>query len=74
MKIKHAELKKHIKNLRAHIFMKCLECTNCQPKEILHCQSYGCPLWEERPIEAKGLYTLIKRLRQKNNDVHVARK
>lgn len=73
MKIKQVELKKQIKNLRTHIFMKCLECTNCQPKEILRCQSYECPLWKERPVEAKGLYTLIKRLRQNNNEFHEAK-
>lgn len=74
MKTKQVELKKQIKNLRSHIFMKCLECMNFQPKEIRLCQSPSCPLWQKRPIKARGLYTLIKRLRQKNNDEEVAEK
>ena len=66
MKIKKVDLKKRIKLLQETAWMKCLDCTCCQPKEILICEIRGCPLWEFRPKEKRGLYTLIKRLKQKN--------
>ncbi len=66
MKTNKLNLKKEIKDLKRIISMKCLDCVNCQPKEILMCEITGCPLWEERPKELKGLYTYIKDLRQKN--------
>ncbi|MCX6731076.1 MAG: hypothetical protein NTZ55_04455 [Candidatus Roizmanbacteria bacterium] len=69
MKIKKAKLRKEIKHLRQTIFLKCLECNNChqasgQIKEVIECDITGCPLWGERPLEAKGLFTLIRRLRK----------
>lgn len=74
MKIKKITLKKEIKNLRQSIFMKCLDCTCCQPKEILLCEKNGCPLWKKRPTKTKGLYTLIKKLKQKNPDLYEVKK
>jgi hypothetical protein len=66
MQTKKLQLKKEIKELRKIIAMKCLDCVNCQAKEVLNCQITGCPLWEKRPKELRGLYTLIKELKQKN--------
>lgn len=66
MKIKKTDLKKKINILQEAIYSKCLDCTCCQPKEILLCEIQGCPLWEFRPIEKKGLQILIKRLKEKN--------
>lgn len=74
MKTNKLYLKKQIKHLQKLISMKCLDCTNCQPKEILLCEIKGCPLWEKRPIKANGLYTLIKRLKQNNPGLFVANK
>ncbi len=74
MKTRKIALKKAIKNLRRSIFMKCLDCTCCQPKEIFLCEVPGCPLWNLRPKEGKGLLTLIDRLKQKNPDLYVAKK
>jgi len=73
MKTKKIALKKQIKYLQEIIFMKCLDCTCCQIKEIINCEIKGCPLWEKRPKEAKGLYTLIKTLRQKNPELYEAK-
>lgn len=66
MKKTKYDLKKEIKCLRETVTLKCLECCNYQIQEVTECNVPGCPLWEERPKEAKGLYTLIKQLRQKN--------
>ena len=66
MKTNKILLKKQIKHLQKLVFMKCLDCTCCQPREIILCKIKGCSLWEKRPLEAKGLYSLIKRLKQKN--------
>lgn len=74
MKTKKIALKRKIKNLRTTIFMKCLDCTCCQPKEILLCEIQGCPLWEFRPKETNGLYTLINQLKQKNLGLYEANK
>lgn len=74
MKIKKTILKKQLKNLQDLISMKCLDCTCCNPKEIFLCEIDGCPLFKERPTEAKGLYTLIKRLKQKNPTLFIANK
>lgn len=74
MKTKKASLKKQITFLKSSIWMKCLDCTNCQPKEIFLCEIDGCPLWKNRPLEAKGLYSLIKQLKQKNPRLFVANK
>ena len=74
MKTNKISLKKQIKYLRDLISMKCLDCTCCQPKEIFLCEIKGCPLWEKRPIEATGLYTLIKRLKQNNIGLYEANK
>lgn len=72
MKTTKLLLKQEIRNNRKKDCMKCLECSRFQIKEILLCEVPGCPLWEERPKEAKGLHTLVKQLRQKNNDVSEA--
>ncbi len=74
MKTKQFTLKRKIKNLQEAIFMKCLDCTCCQPKEILLCTIQGCPLWELRPRETKGIYQLIKQLKQKNPELYEANK
>jgi len=74
MRTKKLILKKEIKNLYKTIHMKCLECCCSQIKEVLLCDIPGCPLWELRPKEAKGLQALIKRLKQKNSDVSEAKK
>ncbi|MFA6016799.1 MAG: hypothetical protein WC744_01795 [Patescibacteria group bacterium] len=74
MKTKKLVLKQQIKNLRQSIFMKCLDCTCCQPKEILLCEKNGCPLWNYRPKEGKGLHMLIDQLKQKNPDLYVIKK
>lgn len=66
MRTNKVSLKRQIKNLNNLIAMKCLECSNCQIKEVLLCEIKGCPLWEKRPVKAKGLYTLIGYLKQKN--------
>lgn len=66
MKINKTTLKKKVKNLCISIWKKCLDCTNCQPKEIFNCETSDCPLWKKRPLKAKGLYTLIKQLKQTN--------
>ena len=72
--MKKNDLKKEIKLLQSATWMKCLDCINCQPKEIILCEIRGCPLWEFRPKEKKGLYTLIKRLKQKNRGLNEAKK
>lgn len=77
--MKKNDLKKEVKHLQKIIFLKCIECCNCSQsssniKEIINCNIPGCPLWIERPIEAKGLYTLIKQLRQKNIEISEANK
>lgn len=46
--------------------MKCLDCDNCQPKEVLQCDISGCPLWGKRPKTLRGLYTFIKVLKENN--------
>lgn len=74
MKINKTTLKKQVTLLKSSIWMKCLDCTNCQPKEIILCEIDGCPLWNDRPLEAKGLYTLIKQLKQKNPRLFTANK
>jgi len=74
MKTKKIDLKKQIKLLKKTIFLKCLECTNCQIREVTGCDTSGCPLWSERPIEAIGLHTLIKQLRIKETDIPEAKK
>jgi len=74
MKTKKLALKKEIKNLQQSIFMKCLDCCCCQIKEILLCEIPGCPLWNFRPNEGKGLYTLINQLKQKNPQLYEANK
>ena len=72
MKTKKLILKKEIKYRDKAIFMKCLDCCCCQIKEILLCEIKGCPLWELRPKESRGLYTLIKQLKQKNLGLYEA--
>lgn len=57
-------LKKEIKKLRESIYLKCLYCVNCHVKEVIECETKECPLWKIRPTKARGLYTLIKRLRK----------
>jgi len=74
MKTKKLILKKEIKYRDEAIFMKCLDCCCCQIKEILLCEIPGCPLWKLRPKEGKGLYTLIKQLKQKNLGLYEANK
>lgn len=74
MKTKKITLKREINKLHNLIFMKCLDCECCQIKEILRCDIKGCPLWEQRPFSAKGLYTLVKRLKQKNPGLYEANK
>jgi len=71
MKTKKNNLKRQIKILRAAIFSKCLDCTCCQPKEILLCEIPGCPLF--RPKELAGLYSLTEKLKQKNPDLYEAK-
>lgn len=66
------ELRKEIKNLTNTIAMKCLDCVCCQPKEILRCEIEDCPLWDKRPKELRGLYILIKKLRQININFYEA--
>jgi hypothetical protein len=73
MKTNKISLKKQIKHLLDLISMKCLDCTCCQPKEIILCEIEGCPLWEKRPLKTKGLYTLVKRLKQKNPGLYEAK-
>lgn len=74
MRTNKISLKKQIKHLRNLISIKCLDCTCCQIREIIHCEIKGCPLWKERPNEAKGVYTLIKRLKEKNLGLYEANK
>lgn len=74
MKTNKILLKKQIKNLRNLISMKCLDCTCCQIKEIIDCEINSCPLWEKRPTKAKGVYNLIKRLKEKNQGLYEANK
>lgn len=74
MKTKKLTLKKEIKYRDQAIFMKCLDCCCCQIKEILLCEIPGCPLWNFRPNAGKGLYTLIKLLKQKNPQLYEANK
>lgn len=59
-------LKKEISDLQQTISMKCLECCNCEIQEVKVCLITGCPLWKKKPVEAKGLHTLVKQLRQNN--------
>lgn len=66
MKTNKISLKRQIKYLQKTIYLKCLECCNCQIKEVIDCEVKGCPLWETRPVEANGLYVLVKQLRKKN--------
>lgn len=72
MKTNKLGLKKEIKYRDQAIFSKCLDCCCCQIKEILLCETQGCPLYELRPKEPKGLYTLIEKLKQKNPRLYVA--
>ncbi|MBI4973315.1 hypothetical protein HZC27_01765 [Candidatus Roizmanbacteria bacterium] len=74
MKTQKIALKKEMKSLRQSIFMKCLDCTCCQSKEILLCEIPGCPLWNLRPKKLEGLYVLIEKLKQKNPDLYVVKK
>ena len=74
MKRNKLNLKKEIKELKKSIFMKCLDCACFQPKEIINCEISRGPLWEFRPKEAKGLYTLIKELKEKKDEYFEARK
>ena len=74
MKTNKLSLKKEIKYRDEAIFMKCLDCCCCEIKEILLCNKPGCPLWELKPKKAKGLYALIKRLKQKNPEFYEAKK
>ena len=74
MKTNKISLKRQIKHLQNLISMKCLDCTCCQINKIIYCEIKGCPLWEKRPTQAKGVYTLIKRLKQKNLGLYEADK
>lgn len=74
MKTNKLNLKKQIKTFQITIYLKCLECCNRQIKEVTECNISGCPLWKERPLEAKGLYTLAKRLSRENNQFSEAKK
>ena len=67
MKTNKISLKKEIKHLHEAIFMKCLDCSCYQPTEIIDCKIKVCPLWEERPKETRGLYSLTKKLKQKSS-------
>ncbi len=67
MKTNKLSLKKELKYLQTLISMKCLECCCFQFKEVLNCNITDCPLWEVRPKEGKGVYTLIKRMKQKKS-------
>lgn len=67
MKTNKISLKRQIKNLNDLVAMKCLECSNCQIKEVLLCEIKGCPLWKNRPNKAKGLYILVRHLKQNNS-------
>lgn len=71
MRTKKNNLKKIIKILRSAIFSKCLDCTCCQPNEILLCNISGCPLFHFRPKELTGLYSLTEKLKQKNPGLFV---
>jgi len=73
MKIKKTDLKKKINTLQEVVYSKCLDCCCLQTKEILFCEIQGCPLWEHRPKQTKRLYTLIKRLKQKNIGLYEAK-
>ncbi len=72
MKTKKLDLKKEIKNLKNIISLKCFDCVCCQPLEIAKCDITGCPLWEIRPKKLKGLYTLVKVLKEKNPEFYEA--
>ncbi len=74
MKTNKLNLKKQIKVLRKTIYLKCLECCNCQVQEVTKCNITCCPLWKERPLKAKGLYTLIKLLSNRNIQFSEAKK
>lgn len=73
MRTKKNNLKKIIKILQAAIFSKCLDCTCCQSKEILLCEITGCPLYQFRPKELKGLHLLIEKLKKDNPGLYVKR-
>lgn len=73
MRTNKLALKNQIKDYKKAIAMKCLDCVNCQPTEILRCQITGCPLWNFRPKNMKGLYTLIKVLKKNNPSFYEAR-
>lgn len=72
MKTKKLELRNEIKVLKKVIAAKCLDCVCCQPLEIGGCEIKDCPLWQKRPQKLKGLYTLIKELKEKNNGFYEA--
>jgi len=65
MKTKKFSFKKQVRNLQEAIFLKCLDCCCCQIKEVLFCNIVDCPLWELRPKKSRGLYTLVRKLKQK---------
>lgn len=67
-------LKKQVNNLTKLIRMKCLECTCYQPKEIRLCEIRLCPLWKNRPVKSRGLYTLIKQMKKKETAFSEAEK
>jgi hypothetical protein len=66
MRTNKLNLKRKIKEMHRVIAMKCLDCDNCQPKEVLQCDISGCPLWGKRPKTLRGLYTFIKVLKENN--------
>lgn len=74
MRTKKIELKNQINNYKKVIAEKCLECVCCQPREILICDIFGCPLWQYRPKIINGLYILANGLREKNNGFFEAEK
>lgn len=66
MKTSKNQLKREIKMLKNSIAEKCLDCLCLQPKEIIHCQNRSCPLWNCKPYRLVGIYTLAKKLKEKN--------
>jgi len=64
MKTQKKDLKNRIKEFETVISAKCLDCVCYQPREVLRCEIYSCPLYSERPATLLGLYTLAKNLKK----------
>jgi len=64
VKQKKVELKHTIRHYKHKVYMKCLQCTNYQPTEIILCPITKCILYDVRPVSKIGLYTLKEKLKK----------